>query len=85
MTPAGSTQTLALNPELANPITEAKSKDREWNGDENEQLLRQRNDKFDPRRQRFQRNLSSEKSSGAGRAEAVGFDERPLTVTPTSF
>jgi hypothetical protein len=85
MTAAECTQTLALNSEVAGAITKSDPKNGKRNGNKNEHLLCKRDDKFNPRRQRFQRNLSSEKTSGAGRAEAVGFDERPLTVAPTSF
>jgi hypothetical protein len=49
MTVAKRTQTLALNSEIPKPITEAKSKDRERNCDENDKLLCERNKKLDPR------------------------------------
>jgi hypothetical protein len=50
MAAAQRTQTFALNPEIANSITEAESKDRERNDNENNQLLRQADEKPDSRR-----------------------------------
>jgi hypothetical protein len=47
MTAAQRAQTFALNPEIANAITEAESKDRERNGNENNKLLRQADKKSD--------------------------------------
>ena len=42
MTTAERTQTLALNSEITNSITETESKDRERNGNEHEKLLCER-------------------------------------------
>src|SRR5262249_49185391 len=42
-------QTFALNSEIAKPITESKSKDRERNSDENDELLCQANKELGPR------------------------------------
>ena len=39
-------QTFALNPKIANSITETESKDRKRNSNENKQLFRQGNDEF---------------------------------------
>ena len=50
MTAAQRAQAFALNPEIANSITEAESKDRERNNDEDNKLLRQADEKFDLRR-----------------------------------
>ncbi len=50
MTAAQRTQTFALNSEIANSITEAESKDRERNNDEDNKLLRQADEKSDSRR-----------------------------------
>ena len=50
MTAAQRAQTFALNPEIANSKTEAESKNRERNNNENNQLLRQADEKFDSRR-----------------------------------
>ena len=50
MTAAQRAQTFALNPEIANSITEAESKNRERNNNENNQLLRQADEKPDSRR-----------------------------------
>ena len=50
MTSAQRAQTFALNPKIVNSITEAESKDRKRNSNENYQLFRQRNDRFDPER-----------------------------------
>ena len=50
MTAAQRAQTFALNPEIANSITEAESKNRERNNNENNKLLRQADEKFDLRR-----------------------------------
>src|SRR5882724_12207326 len=52
MTSAQRAQTFALNSKIANSITEAESKDRKRNSNENEQLLRQRNDELNPQRVR---------------------------------
>ena len=50
MTAAQRAQTFALNPEIANSITETESKDRERNNNEDNKLLRQADEKFDLRR-----------------------------------
>ena len=50
MTAAQRAQAFALNPEIANSITEAESKNRERNNDEDNKLLRQADEKFDLRR-----------------------------------
>ena len=47
MTAAQRTQTFALNPEIANSITEAESKNRERNNKEDNKLLRQADEKPD--------------------------------------
>src|SRR5207247_709688 len=49
MTTSERAQTLALNSEIAKPITEAESKDGEWNRDENDQLLCERDKESGPR------------------------------------
>ena len=48
MTAAERTQTLALDSEIANAITETESKDRERNSNENEELFRERDEELDP-------------------------------------
>lgn len=50
MTAAQRAKTFALNPETANSITEAESKDRERNSNENNKFLRQAVEKPDSRR-----------------------------------
>ena len=50
MTAAQRAQTFALNPEIANSITEAESKNRERNNNEDNKLLRQADEKSDSRR-----------------------------------
>jgi hypothetical protein len=50
MTSAQRAQAFALNPKITNSLTEAESKDRKRNNNENYQLFRQRNDGFDPER-----------------------------------
>ena len=50
MTATQRAQTFALNPEIANSITEAESKNRERNNNENNQVLRQADEKPDSRR-----------------------------------
>lgn len=49
MATAERTQTLALNSEITNSITEAESKDRKGNRNENDKLLCERDKKLDPR------------------------------------
>jgi hypothetical protein len=50
ITAAQRTQAFTLNPEITNSITEAESKDRERNNNEDNKLLRQADEKFDLRR-----------------------------------
>jgi hypothetical protein len=49
MTTAERAQTLALNSEITNSVTEAESKNRERNGNENEKLLCERDKELGPR------------------------------------